>query len=581
MKDLLEKLFKIQPGEYKKTFLMFFLFMGVVSVGFVVGRTVASTLFLHRLDKRYIPFTYAGVAVAVSLASTWFAHLSRRLLRDVLFKATFLVFIAGLVAARVLLEAFPESLALLGAIYVLVDVMSILCVVQFWTLAGDIFTTREAKRLFSFIGGGSAIAMLTFGGIVSIVVHRIGTPNLLLLMVGELVICLGLVHILGRDHRAQLEQAVVKRVGRPTGPTPSGGGFFEDLKRLRRTEHLFTVLLITVVMAAAVTLIDYQWKISARSAYRGNEDGLAAYFSAFNLFIGLAACIIQFFLTGRILERLGILTGLLVLPVSLLAATSAILAASARVVVLWAATGAAGANSLLRFTVYNTTVQLFFRPIPAEFRARAQAVIDGIMKPVVTGLTGLVIAGLALVLGPRDLSYLVLVLLIVWVILSFKGQSQYVRALADRIKSRRLNLDDSSLPTDEATVRVLKATLTSGDESAVLNALELIRSIPERGWCDDVARLLESTNPRLRALALEYLAERSSAQHLPGMRDLLADKSPAVRSAAVKAVCTVLKERCANAIRPFLDDPHVEVSGAAAASLLKYCSGDAAAFLPP
>jgi len=325
-----------------------------------------------------------------------------------------------------------------------------------------------------------------------------------------------------------------------------------------------------------ITLIDYQWKMSARTAFAGDEDGLAGYFSLYNLFIGFAACFIQFFLTGRILEKLGIMTALMLLPASLFLTSGAILVASASMVVLWAATGAAGANALLRFTVQNTTVQLFFRPVAAEFRPRAQAIVEGILKPVMTGLTGLLIAGAAFFMNARDLTYIVLGGLLIWFYLNFKAKKQYVWALAERIKNRRLDLDGSTVPTDEATITVLRETLRGEDEGAIVNAMELLHSIPERNWSADVAHLLGSKSARLRTLALNHLERFAGPELLEAIRKCLADPEPEVRSAAVHATCSVMGEECLQVMEPMLNDGDIAVSCSAAAGIIRFCEPESA-----
>lgn len=551
---------------------MFLLYVGLISASFVVGRTAASSLFLHRLDKSLLPYTYAAVAVAVSLASALYTHLSHRVGRATLFPATIAVYIAGLLLLRNALYSWPDSIFVVGSIYVFIDVLAILCVTQFWSLACDVFSTREAKRVFSVIGGGSAVAMLVFGGLLRGIVRPLGTANLLYVMIAELLLCGLLLLWIRRAARGQLREATLEskadRVKAKGGP---GDGLLVDFHRLRKTRHLATIALITGVMAVAITLIDYQWKMSARAAFLGDEDGLAGFFSLYNLFVGLLAFFVQFFLTSRIIERLGILPALTMLPGALVAATTAILLGSVQTVALWASTAAAGANSLLRFTVQNTTVQLFFRPVAPDFRPRAEALIEGMIKPVITGLTGLAIAASVGFVELRELSYPALALLAIWLFLNVRARRHYVAALGERIRSRRLDLDGSNLNADEATVRVMRESLLGQDEKEARNALELLRSIPERDWRADVATLLANDSPALRQAALEYLRGVDARPHLESILGTLADPEPAVRAAAVDAASHILGADALATMMPMTEDPEATVSSAAAAAILRHC----------
>ncbi len=573
MRRLLERALHVRPEETSRVLAMFLLYVGLISASFVVGRTAASSLFLHRLDKSLLPYTYAAVAVAVSIASAFYARLSHRIGRGMLFSATIGTYIGGLLLLRHSLFYWPHSIFVVGSIYVFIDVLAILCITQFWSLACDVFSTREAKRVFSVIGGGSAVAMLLFGGLLRGIVRPLGTANLLYLMVGELALCALLLLWIRRAARRQLREAALESASSRSAPPAgsSGDGLWGDFGRLRKTRHLASIALITGVMAVAITLIDYQWKMSARAAYLGDEDGLAGFFSLYNLFVGLLAFFVQFFLTGRILEKLGILPALMMLPGALMAASAAILAGSARTVALWASTAAAGANSLLRFTVQNTTVQLFFRPVSPDFRPRAEALIEGMIKPIITGLTGLAIAASVAYVDIRDLSYPALVLLTVWLLLNVRARRHYVAALGDRIRSRRLDLEGSNLKADEATVRVIRDSLLGPDEKEARSALELLRSIPERDWGDDVAQLLESKSAALRQEALKYLQDHGDETHVEPVEGCLSDPETAVRAAAVDTLSHLAGANSHAALLRLTNDAEATVSANAAAAVLRYC----------
>ena len=44
-----------------------------------------------------------------------------------------------------------------GALYLFGQILGILLISQFWTLANDVYDARQAKRLFGFIGGGASL----------------------------------------------------------------------------------------------------------------------------------------------------------------------------------------------------------------------------------------------------------------------------------------------------------------------------------------------------------------------------------------------------------------------------------------
>jgi len=573
MAGILNRLLALEEREKSRVLVMFLLYLVVVAAGFVVGRTVSSTLFLNRLAPEWLPFAYASAAAGVCVVSLLYAAVASRLPRIRFFQLTLGLFALLLLGFRALVEVAPSSLVVVGSLYVLVDAFSVLAVTQFWTLACELFTSREARRVFSLVGAGSTVGMLTLGAFTHWTVGLLGTENLLVVM--SLLLAAG-VALLAAVRRIQARQAAADSVGglnRWQGterPEQVRGGLAADLVRLFKSRNLAVVACITILMAGVITIIDFQWKVSARDAFSGDEAGLASYFGLFNLVVGFLSLLVQLFVTGRVLGDLGVLPALMMLPLSLLGTSAGVLLASATAITLASGTAAAGANSLLRFTVQTTSVQLLFRPVPAQFRPRAEALVEGVLKPLTTVATGLLIAATAAWLCPRDLSWVAVGLITVWILLNFSARKHYVEALGERIRSRRLDLEGSHIPLDDATVSAVRKAMAGADESAVIGALDLVRALPERDWCHEVAVLLDSPSPQVRHLALAYIEEKGGPHHL-APRSRLQDKDPLMRAAAARAVGAILRHECASSLAPVLRDPDIAVRAAAAATIVRHC----------
>jgi ATP:ADP antiporter, AAA family len=66
------------------------------------------------------------------------------------------------------------------AFNVWVSLFSIMLVSQGWLVAANVFTSREAKRLYGILGVGSVIGAAFGGQFTAIMVYYIGTTNLVL-----------------------------------------------------------------------------------------------------------------------------------------------------------------------------------------------------------------------------------------------------------------------------------------------------------------------------------------------------------------------------------------------------------------
>ena len=59
---------------------------------------------------------------------------------------------------------------------------------QVWTLANELFTTRESKRVFGVIGSGGILGAVVGGEVAGRLAKVMGTTNLMLIVAGFLAL---------------------------------------------------------------------------------------------------------------------------------------------------------------------------------------------------------------------------------------------------------------------------------------------------------------------------------------------------------------------------------------------------------
>jgi HEAT repeat protein len=239
-----------------------------------------------------------------------------------------------------------------------------------------------------------------------------------------------------------------------------------------------------------------------------------------------------------------------------------------------AATLTKGAENTFRYTINDATMQLLYVPVPTHQRGRAKAFIDGILKPVAIGLSGLLILALSRGLGEeglaRDLAFIDLGLLVAWLLLVFSIRSEYVRSLLETLRSRRLNMDGSwMLSTDDTTRKALKSALTSTNEADVIHALELVKGI-DIDLGEHVPNLLDHPSEVVRTTTLRLLERKPDLRKLRMIESRLKDPADEVRGAAVAAYCAISGAQALRAVLPALEDPSATVRAAAVAGLIRY-----------
>jgi HEAT repeat protein len=285
------------------------------------------------------------------------------------------------------------------------------------------------------------------------------------------------------------------------------------------------------------------------------------------------ALAIQLWLTGRVLERYGILASLLPLPLGLAAGSAA--AGWMPNPGLFVSSLAKGSDTIFRYTINDASMQLLYVPVQPHVRGRAKAFIDGILKP-----TSVALAGAALLFykqsGGRGgpLAAAVLLLAGLWVILLVRARGEYLHSLVESLERRRLDFSTARFSGVNAATLAALRTALGGDPATVLHALTLVEQLArEADFSPELRELLRHEDASVRAAAVEQLGALGKSEALPEMRTLLLDPVPGVRASTLSAICAVEGERAVPAVMPFLDAraaPEAVVRAAAAVALVRH-----------
>jgi len=558
------RILRVQPGEGRRVALMFGLMMCVVGM-FIIGRVVRDTLFLSRFPSSWLPSMYLWVALGVFIQAGLYSRIADRFRRDRTLMASLSVAILLMIASRVLVWAGVKYF--LPVLYVLVELIGSLLILQSWTLANDIFTTREAKRLFGLVGAGGVLSSVVVGFGSRAAVARLGTPELLLLCALLLMLALLILVRLGRMVGGELNAHLVERRLHPM----QRASLLADSRRVFGNRHLQLVSILIVLVTLVTTFCDFQFKISAQKAFAGQEKNMGAFFGMFWGLTGVLSCVIQFLLTGRLLERFGVLLPLMLLPGALTVGAIAFLVQPA----LWSASLLKGGDAVLRYTVNDATMQFLYLPVASGLRGRAKALLDGMVRPLAIGISGALLVGIVPRMPQSALAWITLGLLSLWMTAAFGVRRRYLSALMQSMMNRRFSLEEAGgIVPDEAAGRVLRQALSHPSRDIVLHALEMIRTIASIDWVPDLLRLAEHSSPEVRARAVEILGERGQLRHGPQVARFLKDPSRQVQAAAVTAYCAIGRERSLRVVQQYLRHPDLNIQAAAVSGLVRFAGLD-------
>ena len=200
---ILSRFFKVRRGEGTKVVLMFLYCFFTVSA-FIIGRIISGTLFLARSGVQNLPMLYILVAAVVAV-STWIYERkggNLRLDKAILYVTT--MFLVSIIVLWLLL-GIKVSWAP-GVLYVFVEVMGGLLIIQFATFLNELFNSREIKRLSGFVWAGGNMANLVSFPMRELSAH-LAPEHFLLIIAGALLANIVIVYFLSQGSKRLLEYA--------------------------------------------------------------------------------------------------------------------------------------------------------------------------------------------------------------------------------------------------------------------------------------------------------------------------------------------------------------------------------------
>ena len=560
----------VRPGEIRRiAFMAAFLFFLLAANNII--KVVRDSLFLSRFPITQLPYVYllaallAGVVISVYSRYTATVSLSRLIPGS-------LAFVISNVILFWLTITLYDASWVLYAYYMWSAIGGLILVAQFWMLANGMFNPRDGKRLFGMITAGGTLGAMV-GGLAAnwAVSFLFGTRQLLWLVVALLA---GAFVTAGLALRERDRLLAVNRRGNvvPETGLRDARGILQEILGMGYLRTIAGVIFVSVVVS---TLIDYQFKATAKLAYP-SADALAGFFGSYYAWLSAVTMLGQLWLTGKILTGLGLGPSLLFLPSALLAGLLSLLAWPG----LTAATATRLAEASLRTSINQSSVQILYLPIPDAIKDKVKVFLDVTVERLADGMAAVIILLFTLALGENPvtfLTYFSIALVAAWFALVFRVRAGYVDALRRSLTYREVSFETARIDfADERTIDTVLATLDRQDEPSILFALDLAEKFELRSVVAHLPReLLRHPSAEVRRRALSLVAASLEPNALAAVFELLTSESAQVRSEAIPTLAASLKIGAAPFVRPLLQSPQAQTRRAAIQLLLR--GGDDAA----
>ena len=553
---LLSKIVDVRPEE-RTTVILMFAYAFAVMTAYNIVQPVTRSAFIDDLGAENLPYvllvTGALIGLVMQACGTVMSRLPQR----------WALPIVQLGMTGILLAFFAlfrgDTRWVSSGFYFFGQILGALLLSQFWTLANDVYDPRQARRLFGFIGGGASLGGMAGSGLAALFAGQIGTPGLLLTSAAALVAAAGIVVCILLTET--LFDSPVDENRRPAKT-----GLAAALTLVRQEPNLQQIAALVSFAAVGSVLIDQQLNMAAEQFRGGSEDAVTSFLASVRFLLSTVSLVLQVVFVKRIYRLLGMGFAVLALPVSLGVTAALILVTGA----LWAPTVASIVDRSIRYTVDRTTREIFFLPLPGDIRLRSKSFIDVTVDRVARGAGAVLVLVVIQVLGLSwpQLSVMTLVVVGVWLGVAYRARDGYVSAIRAGLETRAVKPAEVRIDVaDLTTVEALLEELAYPEEQRVLYAIDILESLDKRNLVTPLLLYHESPNVRARAVSVMSGGHTSLPERWhPMIQRMVDDSNPRVRAEAIVALAKIRKQDATKLARDMLQEtdtaPRVSISAA-------------------
>ena len=249
------------------------------------------------------------------------------------------------------------------AVYIMVEIYSVMMIGIFWTYTNDIVTQAESDRLYGIIGVGGIVGGAAGGAFVDGFTRTVGPVNLL-------VICAGLVvvsAVLG-----SVTEAVTHPAERHITKKKQEGGLgaaLEGAREVKASKYLMLIVGIVIAYEFTATLTDFGISVVFEHTY-SDEVELTKMYGRLGWIVSATALVSQLVLVPLLLPAKRV--ALLVPPVVMLGGAIGLMVVPAIVTAMILAASDRGLN----YSVQQATKESLYVPLTDAQKYKAKAFID-------------------------------------------------------------------------------------------------------------------------------------------------------------------------------------------------------------
>lgn len=296
------------PIRESKAVLLATLFAFLLMTGYSLLKPVRDEVGSAHND--ILSWLWSGTFVVMLALVPLFGWVSSRFPRHKLVPGVYHFFSLNLLLFFCLLRSLPDDgtarTAFDFVFYVWVSVFNLFALSVFWSFLADIFKSGQGKQYFGRVMMGATLGAIAGPTLTSILDARIGTAQLLLVSILMLQLAVVCFH---RLNQTGLIPAAQKKKEKGLG-----GGLWDGARTVWESPYLRNICLYLLLFLVSSGFL---YRLKAEYAYEFFEDRDArrAFYSNIEVLSNVLTLALQFLVTGKLLQKIGVGFTLAILPV--------------------------------------------------------------------------------------------------------------------------------------------------------------------------------------------------------------------------------------------------------------------------
>ncbi|MEE7504727.1 NTP/NDP exchange transporter [Methylobacterium sp. C33D] len=370
----LARLIDVQPGEGRALAWSWAYIFSILAAYYVL-RPIRDQMGVAGGIEN-LPWLFTATLVGMLALNLPFAYLVKRMPRARFVPITYRFFAANILAFALTLYLAPAEWGVwIGRVFfVWLSIFNLFVVSIFWATIVDVFSNAQGKRLFGFIAAGATLGAIAGSATTAILAKNVPTWGLMLCAVVLLevaVFCMrGLAAL-----STQLHEVPGRDGGVEGGQDRTiGGSVLAGVTRTLASPYLLNISLFLLLFSVTSTFLYFEQAGIAKRSFP-DRGAQTAFFASVDLAVNVLTLGIQLFLTGRIVNRIGVALTLAILPAFSILGFAAL--------ALWPTIGVIVAFQVLRragnFAIARPVREVLFTVVPREDRYKAKSFIDTVV----------------------------------------------------------------------------------------------------------------------------------------------------------------------------------------------------------